>query len=997
MRKRQTSILLSCVMVLAMVMLTACDVPPLADAGPDQTVNLGDVVTLDGSSSSDPEPLDPNNSIAYSWVQLSGTLVTLNGANTANPTFAALNLGETLTFQLTVTDDEGNSATDTVNVTVGTTPVSTTTTVPTSNTTTTTPTSSTTTTAGLDAEQTSIFLESPTYETNFTSDSNPVPLSGMGDGPVGTITWKNVTTGQSGTVTGKESWSALVSLQEGDNQIEITARSSEGGEDVIMPLTVTYNTSVKFASLAQLIPDAGFVGQTYDDVYVRVAIDETTLDPTSVKLYSLDDLGNKADMLGTLTDDGNINNGDEIQGDGIYSAKISLTSPTIDLIDMRIFASDDQAKEAKTAVSSFVFIDELSDKDLSQQIADNDMVSNKFEELISDKVSEGLSEEESAVQSLDEMKTYVEGMDSVLAADKGDVTVWGLNDNLFTFVIDASDYYFKDALSSGSESREDIHSIEHDGTGAEVEKPDTGYTQVEYLKTGVTTDEEMAQPLAVEEQYKVGSLSAIHISPFKDVSERWAASTAWENVLKDNECLDTKTSYINTTSDPVMYNPGGNLPAIFNAWKELSNYGLIATITHGNNVPGLKQKVIVAAEKWANGKGKELYPDKSYEWLRKYAVRRITLIHTWNKDAREYFRTDVGLDGSVESWKSYRTGEQFQFIRSAIRQNRIILLLKKNESTNKHYYEILITPEFIAKHNGNFPKSIWFATACRSASTFSMARVFRAKGGLAYLGFSNLVKQQYGVDTQRTFFDALVNDGKTVGEALQIVKSIHGPDDGCSCPGGAATIRGKGKDEAAVVFELKNPSFEDPDGAGSLEGWTKLGDARDVKQLGSTTPTHGNTMAIISTGFVSSSYGNLSQTLCLDDDVENLIFDWNFFSEEFKEFCNRGFDDTFQVTIKDKETDQETVLFETSVDILCGGCDGDDLESEACQNLPIIPASVSFDQGEVWYTGWNQNQTVDLSSYQSKAVILKFYIVDKGDTVYDTAVLIDNVRITPPQ
>ena len=90
-------------------------------------------------------------------------------------------------------------------------------------------------------------------------------------------------------------------------------------------------------------------------------------------------------------------------------------------------------------------------------------------------------------------------------------------------------------------------------------------------------------------------------------------------------------------------------------------------------------------------------------------------------------------------------------------------------------------------------------------------------------------------------------------------------------------------------------------------------------------------------------------------------------------------------------------MFETSVDILCGGCDGDDLESEACQNLPLTPASVSFDQGEVWYTGWNQNQTVDLSSYQSKAVILKFYIVDKGDTVYDTAVLIDNVRITPPQ
>lgn len=994
MRKRPALTLLSFLMAAATVILTACDVPPLADAGPDQIVNLGDVVTLDGSSSYDRDPLDPNNSITYNWIQIGGTLVTLNDANTAHPTFAALNVGETLIFQLTVTDDEGNSATDTVNITISTTPVSTTT-VPISDTTTTTTASSTTTTASVDAEQTSIFLESPTYETNFTSDTNPVPLSGMGDGPIGTMTWKNVTTGQSGSVNGKEAWSALVSLQEGDNQIEVTARSSESGEEVIMPLTVTYNTSVKFTSLAQLIPDAGFVGQTYNDVYMRVAIDESTLNPTSVKVHSVDDLGNKVNALGTLTDDGNVNNGDEIEGDGIYSAKISLTSPAIDLINMRIFASNDQGKEAKTAVSSFVFIDELSDQDLTQQIADNEMVSNKFEELISNKVSEGLSEEESAVESLDALKTYVEGMDGVLAADKGGYTVWWLNDNLFTFVIDASDYYFKDAFLSGGEERENIHRIEMDESEADIEKPDTGYTRIEYFKTAVTTNEEMAQILAVEEQYRVGSLSAIHISPFKDVSERWAASTAWENVLKDNQCLDTKTSYINTASDPVMYNPGGNLPAIFNAWKELSNYGLIATITHGNNIPGLKQKVLAMAEKWANEKGRQLYPDKSFDWLKKYAVRRIALIHTWNKDAREYFRTDVGLDGSKSAWESYRTAEQFQSIRSAVRQNRIILLLKKNKSTNEYYYEILITPEFITKHNGNFPKSIWFATACRSASTFSMARVFRAKGGLAYLGFSNLVKQQYGVDTQRTFFDALVNDGKTVGEALQIVKSIHQPNDGGTWPGGPAEIRGKGKEEAAVVFELKNPSFEDPDGAGSLDGWTQSGDARDVKQLGSTTPTHGNTMAIISTGFVSSSYGNLSQTLCLDDDVENLIFDWNFFSEEFKEFCNRGFNDTFQVTITDKETEQETVLFETSVDTLCDGCDGDDLESEACQNLPLIPASVSFDQGEVWCTGWNQNQTVDLSSYRSKAVILKFYIVDKGDTVYDTAVLVDNLRITP--
>lgn len=856
-----------------------------------------------------------------------------------------------------------------------------------------------------DSEQISIFIKSPTYETAFTSDASPVTISGMGGGPIETITWENVTTGQSGIATGTESWSVQVPLQEGDNQIEITAISSEGGEEVTMPLMVTYNPSITFISLPQLTPDAGFTGLTYDSVYVRIAIDEINLDPTSVKVYRVDEFGDKAGVVGTLTDDGNIGNGDEIQADGIYSAKISLTSSTIDLIDMRIYASDIQGNESKTSIFSFIFIDELTDEELSQQDSDNTRVSDKLEELISEKMSGGLTEEEAAVQSLDELATYLEGLDGILGAGKGDFTVWWLNDNLFTFVIDVSEYYFEEDLLSGGESRENLHIIELDGAGADLEKLDARHTQLEYLKTKPTPSEGIIQTLAagdVEDQFKVGSLDVIHISPFKDVSERWKASTAWENVLKDNECLHNKIPKINTVTDPIMHEFSNNLPDIFNAWKSLNKYGLISIITHGNNVPGLKQKIIQKAKEWATTKGQKKYPGKSHEWLIKYYRKRVTLIHTWNQDAREYFRTNIGIDGSEEAWKSYRSDAKFQFLRRAIRQNRIILLLKKNKPKNEHYYEILITPEFIAKFNvGDFPKSIWFATACRSASTYSMANVFRAKGGLAYIGFSNLVDQAYGVNTQRSFFDALVNKDMNVGEALDAIRSDPnlGPDDGKARPGrgGAAKIRGKGKREAKVVFELKNPSFEDPDKKGSLEGWGIEGDARDMKKLGNASPTHGNTMAIISSGFVTTSYGKLSQSVCLSKNVKDLIFDWNFFSEEFKEYCNQGFNDTFLVTITDKETGQETVLFNTSVDIICNGCYGYDLESEACQNLPIKPASVSFDQGEVWYTDWKKDETVDLRSFKSKAVILKFYIEDKGDEVYTTAVLIDNVRITTLQ
>ena len=61
---------------------------PIADAGPDQTVNEGVEVTLDGSNSS-----DPDGSIAtFAWTQTSGPAVTLSDASSPQPTFTTPNV-----------------------------------------------------------------------------------------------------------------------------------------------------------------------------------------------------------------------------------------------------------------------------------------------------------------------------------------------------------------------------------------------------------------------------------------------------------------------------------------------------------------------------------------------------------------------------------------------------------------------------------------------------------------------------------------------------------------------------------------------------------------------------------------------------------------------------------------------------------------------------------------------------------------------------------------
>ena len=87
------------------------------NAGPDQTVEEGDVVPLDGSSSKDQ---DSGDSIKYLWKQTGGPVVKLNDADTPIATFTApvnISSDKILTFKLTVVDNKSATNNDSVKIT----------------------------------------------------------------------------------------------------------------------------------------------------------------------------------------------------------------------------------------------------------------------------------------------------------------------------------------------------------------------------------------------------------------------------------------------------------------------------------------------------------------------------------------------------------------------------------------------------------------------------------------------------------------------------------------------------------------------------------------------------------------------------------------------------------------------------------------------------------------------------------------------------------------
>jgi len=159
-------------------------------------------------------------------------------------------------------------------------------------------------------------------------------------------------------------------------------------------------------------------------------------------------------------------------------------------------------------------------------------------------------------------------------------------------------------------------------------------------------------------------------------------------------------------------------------------------------------------------------------------------------------------------------------------------------------------------------------------------------------------------------------------------------------------------------------------------------------------------MALLSTGLgLAKGHGAISQTMCLDNSFySRLKFRWKLYSAEFKKFCEvSGFDDTFRVVIQGSTRKlvlpKATAANDEAGYQIAELCKGSLTASDV--KIPEIkkPQGKDEDTDGTFMTEWN-NADFDISEMATAGTLtVTFEVVDKGDSAYDTAVLIDDVRL----
>jgi len=738
-----------------------------------------------------------------------------------------------------------------------------------------------------------------------------IQIAGMVVGKPDAIVWESET-GQSGYAEGMPFWlSGKVDLVQGDNVITVTG--SKGDEEATDEIIITYNPAFLFGDIVRIRPSALFTNTSTKLVFTLDMGLYSNFEPSTLKLCECTEFGECVSDVHTMKDDGQVSvSCDEVGEDSVYSWCKSYQLSEPGKLCFRAHAVVKAGYQQYTAYSSVVCVDVVNH------------------------VSQETCEAVKAIQ------------------------------------IEADTLYWNTVATSdpGTAKQEVVNFLQGKPDVAEVGSSYQGYGVWARYTNGILgafnfspqglrggeTDEEsefgqIDAPLPQE--ILIESKRSMVLSPYHDELGGADEAIFVHNILDKSECPAF-----------VLDTPYKNNDADLNAFRKMSDYGIIAITGHGDSY--FKQMSKSAKE--------------SYDWTHKASQELVwtgeTVDCTQLAQSSPICSGPGTCDQGAECIITQSSGQGTNVSGICIDFKQVDLMTGRAVMGPVRYG---ILPSFIGRYRDRgYPSSLVYLGTCRSLWNGTMGMEFFGAGAKAVVGYSGFVMSTFAYEQGTNFFSAVIEEMLLTGESLPELP-IEDPQN----PGTVLRLLGA-PNLNATNADLINPSWE----TGNLTGWQMSGDGRVVSRLGITVPVEGKFMGLISTGMgYTPQVGEIYQTFCVPEDKIEMSFYWKYYSEEFKEWCGSVYQDTFEGTL---EGDDGMITFvNASVDDLCppqecNGC--------GAQYDGLIQSDVIFDQGDVWNTHWRKATGNVMALAGAGAVTLRFFATDKGDSIYDTVILIDTVK-----
>jgi len=619
------------------------------------------------------------------------------------------------------------------------------------------------------------------------------------------------------------------------------------------------------------------------------------------RLVKVDNNNNEIMEVGILYDNGNLNNGDEIAHDNIYSGKFIFNESTPGTLFLKAKGRVSNNSTKYSQVINIIVYNALTSQCLNVLLTTQQNAKNQLQTFLAGNPG-------NIDTAANQLKTWLENQPGVFSVEKGGSTSLiikyscGLTGGLVYSVLNASGQITTRGGHGGSDSTKRRSSKE---IPIEQQTRGTNFLNSDNMTFSNPTDTSLLDSNAI------GNRNVLIYAPFESSFAPYNERTTIINRLNSSTCKG-----FNITS---LTNQQANISSLYS----ITNYGYVILATHGS-----------LGKFFATG---EVLDTNSPAYTASYkALLRA---------------------GKLAIWKN--------------------MTINNTGGVNVLANIYAINSSFISDLSGTFPNSVILNNSCESTLKPNLSNAFIGKGAKTYYGYNKVVNSPFCVTIADSITKRIAVDNKTTGQAFFAAIDPTYP---------FAVFEIKvGNNNLQFPNTLINNNFE----FGTIEGWTRAGDGRVISRLGIVNPTEGSFMGIISTGLgFTDSSGSIRQCFKVENDQDTISLKWNLLSEEFLEYIGSIFQDFFEIKII-KQDGSSVILYRKTIDQIAA-------DFGATTTNPGLLISVSpnivFDQGGVYMTNW-QNISFNIIPYRGQTVTIVFSTGDVGDSAFDTAILLDDVKV----